>query len=393
MDEFGRLVTLSDLDLDYSALKDTFSDIAELASMIAGTKISLINLVDAYTQWTVSSFGFGGTQMPREDSVCQYTIRGHDALEVKDLTKDPRFQDKFYVREDPNLRYYMGVPLEYEPGNNIGALCVMDSDIKELSEQQIQMLKGLARIAVSRFKLLKLAAEQAGQLNENKTTLRRIAHDIRSPLSGVIGLCDIILQDDASFSPGELLEYVRMINQGAKSTLELADSALRSQLEEETRGTVEGFNLEELARSIETLYQPQAISKEVQLVISGRSEAMTIPIPKNRILQIVGNLISNAIKFTPPKGKVQVYLNLVLEGDKKMLDIQVNDTGIGMSSELLQNLTLKRMESTAGTSGETGYGFGLPLVKRMVDLMEGQIQVTSAPNEGSHFDVRIPCKI
>lgn len=391
MDEFGRLVTLSDLDVDYSGLKDSFSDIAELASTIAGTKVSLINLVDAYTQWTVSSFGFDGTQMPREDSVCQYTIKSQEAFEVKDLSKDIRFQDKSYVREDPKLKYYMGVPIEYEPGYNIGALCVMDAETKELSEQQIQMLKGLARITVTRFKLLKLASEQACRLSENKTTLRRIAHDIRSPLSGVIGLCTMMLQDGASFQQEEIQEYVGMINQGAESTLELADKALRTQLEEETQGVAEGFNLEELARTIEKLYQPQAIVKEVHLEITGRSEAMNIPIPKNRILQIVGNLISNAIKFTPPKGKVLVYLNLVLEGGKKMLDIQVNDTGIGMSSELLQNLIVKRTESTAGTSGETGYGFGLPLVKRMVDLMEGHIRVTSAPNEGSRFDVRIPC--
>lgn len=393
MDEFGRLVALSDLDLNYAELKDTFSDIAELAIQITGAEVSLVNLIDAYTQWSVSGVGIDLDQMPREDSVCQYTIQGKDALEINDLSKDVRFRDKSYVAEDPHLKYYLGVPLEFEPGTNIGALCVLDPRPKKLSDKEFLMLKGLAKIAVHRFKLLKLSSDQNEKLHENRATIRRVAHDIRSPLSGVIGLCNMVLQDFETFQPNEVKEYLSLIHQGAESTLDLADHALRVQLEDETESRTESFTLEDLANSLETLFKPQALSKEVSLSISGRSEILEVPIPKNRILQIAGNLVSNAIKFTPPKGRVDVYLNVMLDGDKKVLDIQVHDTGKGMSPELIKSLNHDRTESTVGTSGETGYGFGLPLVKRMLGLMEGHLSVSSSPDTGSRFEVRIPCKI
>ncbi len=74
--EADRLLELSSYDLDYSDMKDRFSDLTRLAAKIAGVPISLINLIDSYTQWTIADFGLDIEQMPREKSVCQYTISG-----------------------------------------------------------------------------------------------------------------------------------------------------------------------------------------------------------------------------------------------------------------------------------------------------------------------------
>lgn len=72
--EMERLLALTDFDLDYSNLQENFKDLTKLAAKVSGTDISLVNLIDSYTQWTVSSHGLLLEQMPREESVCQYTI-------------------------------------------------------------------------------------------------------------------------------------------------------------------------------------------------------------------------------------------------------------------------------------------------------------------------------
>jgi hypothetical protein len=70
----NRLMALSEFDLDYLDLEASFADLTKLAAKVAGTSISLINLIDSFTQWSAFSFGLDIKQMPREDSVCQYTI-------------------------------------------------------------------------------------------------------------------------------------------------------------------------------------------------------------------------------------------------------------------------------------------------------------------------------
>lgn len=134
--EDERVWALTELDIDYSDTSDLLKDLVELAAKIAGTKISLINLIDTYTQWTVANFGLPIDQIKREDSVCQYTITQDGSFEVKSLSADERFKDKFYVVDDPNLEYYFGIPLATQDGLNLGALCVLDTSVKTLSPEK-----------------------------------------------------------------------------------------------------------------------------------------------------------------------------------------------------------------------------------------------------------------
>src|SRR5580698_3841860 len=101
--EMDRILSLSEFDIDFSAHQDNFKDLAKLAAKVAGTEISLVNLIDTFTQWTISNHGLNMDQMPREDSVCQYTILNGEYFEVENLAADTRFKDKFYVTDDPNL--------------------------------------------------------------------------------------------------------------------------------------------------------------------------------------------------------------------------------------------------------------------------------------------------
>lgn len=393
--EFDRLLQLSDFDFDYTDLDKQFKDLTKLAAKVAGTEISLINLIDSFTQWSVSAHGFPTMQMPREDSVCQYTIMGNENFEIKDLSKDERFLDKFFVKDDPNLRYYFGVPLPTPEGNNLGALCVLDTEVKSLSQEKVELLQIIADEIVNRFKILKAVQDLKGKMNEIKENQKKVAHDIRGPIGGIIGLAKVIQDQGNQNQLEEVLEFINLIQRSGSSVLELADEILSQDYPKVDTQKVQinhavEFSLETLKEKLLDMYSVQAVQKDVKFTVTNNDGKDHVPFPKNKLLQIVGNLVSNAIKFTPDKGAVSVALDLQENETHKELIIIVEDTGVGMSVEKINEVLHGNANSTLGTGGEKGFGFGLALVKHLIDKIKGTISIDSFQNGGTKFIVKLP---
>ncbi|WP_163378763.1 sensor histidine kinase [Cyclobacterium sp. SYSU L10401] len=115
-----------------------------------------------------------------------------------------------------------------------------------------------------------------------------------------------------------------------------------------------------------------------------------MPFPKAKLLQILGNLISNAIKFTPAGGQVVVNLNLIERSQYRKLVVKVTDTGAGMTERQIEDIMKGEGNTTAGSAGEKGYGFGLPLVKHLIDGMRGSLKIDSKIGEYASFEVSLP---
>jgi GAF domain-containing protein len=179
--EMDRLISLSEVDVDYLTSENSFQDLAKLAARVAGTSLSMVNFIDAYTQWTVSNYGFEIDQMPREESVCQFTIMQPESFEVKDLHADERFKDKPYVTGTSNLGYYFGIPLKSD-GYNIGALCVLDQELRELSAEKVELLKIIGDEIVNRLKAFRVIKMLKGNLTEAKEAQKKVAHDIKAEI-------------------------------------------------------------------------------------------------------------------------------------------------------------------------------------------------------------------
>jgi transcriptional regulator with GAF, ATPase, and Fis domain len=227
--EMERIINLSEFDLDFSDFENTFKDLASLAAEITGTRISLVNLIDSYTQWTIANHGLESQSMPREESVCQYTIMGNDAFEVNDLSEDDRFKDMEYVKGNPNLRYYLGVPLTTREGHQIGALCVLDIKKKQIEPEKIAFLTIIAREIVGRLqtmRTMKMLRKQAELATEMK---KKIVHDIRGPIGGIMGLSQLIKDQGEDNTIEEVLEFATLIHQSASSLLDLASEILDSE--------------------------------------------------------------------------------------------------------------------------------------------------------------------
>jgi len=385
--EFETVLNLSDFNFGNSNFQDNFKDLTKLAASVAGTPISLVNLIDSFTQWTISNHGYEIEQMPREDSICQYTIASNEtSFQVQDLSKDDRFKDKKYVKDDPKLRYYFGIPLQSD-GRNIGALCVLDKNVRTLTPEKEELLRIIAAEIVNRLKAYQVIESLNNKVKEVEATQNKIVHDIRGPLGGIIGLTEIISEQGKENKLDEVLEFIHIIHKSGKSILDLADEILSS--EKMNSNLVNGNELELISfrDNLEKLFLPQAKSKNILLEIKIDPKSEGIPFPKNKLLQISGNLISNAIKFTPAEGKVTVELTLTLSSTDKVLKILVADTGEGMSAEKIETIMKGTASTEEGTDGEKGFGFGMQLVKHLIESLNGELNIRSSEGEGTMFEV------
>jgi signal transduction histidine kinase len=393
-DELDRIEVLSSYDLDYSDHQNTFKDLAKLAAKVTGTQISLVNLIDSLTQWTISSYGLSIDQMRREDSVCQYTIMEADHFEVSDLTADDRFKDKFYVIGEPNVTYYYGIPLKSTNGLSIGALCVMDPNQVVLNPEQTELMRIIADEIVSRIQACKGMDDLKAQLFEATQNQKRIAHDIRGPLGGIMGLAQIITGQGEASQIDQVLEFADIIEKSSRSILDLAEEILDAQGPKASHSTDRSsFNLNIFGDKIEQLYGPQAKHKNIRFEVRVCQYTNTLLFSRSKLLQIAGNLISNAMKFTPEHGKVTADLSLKPSEGDYTLNLIIADSGVGMDEATIDCILNGRLLSTEGTDGEVGYGFGLGLVRQLVDRLHGHITITSLPGAGTTFEVSLPQKV
>lgn len=387
--EMDRILSLYEFDIDFSNLENTFKDLTYLAAKISGTTISVVNLIDSYTQWSIASFGLDADQTPREDSVCQYTILEKDHFEVEDLSTDSRFQDKAFVDKPLNLRYYFGVPLKTKTGHNIGSLCVLDKDLKKLSPEKIELLKIIANEIITRLNTIKVVQDLKNKLFTEKETSKKVAHDIRGPLAGIIGISEIIKDQAEDNKINDVLELVGLIHRSGRSILDLADEIL-SENRVTKPANADDFTLVILKEKLVKLYTPQAKYKNINYVVNINEINENIPFAKNKVLQIAGNLISNAIKFTSENGNVIVDLDLKLVKDELALTMSVTDTGVGISDQTIATILHGGIKSSDGTGGEKGYGFGLTMIKHLIDGLKGNMEITSIEGQGTRFEVRLP---
>ncbi len=388
--ENERVLALLSFDLDYSALEDDFETLVSLAAQVTGTEISLLNLIDMYTQWTVSGHGFPTGQTPRENSICRYTILQDDHFEVKDLQQDERFCKLPGIQDGPMLRYYMGVPLRTPAGHHIGALCVMDSNVKYLTQDQMAVLHNIASEIVKRLLLHKKIQDMRQELADARSLNKRVAHDIRGPIGGIVGLAQMLIRKQGNGNPEEVVKMIRMIEKSATSVLGMADEIMQEKYSKTAAAPEDGLTLPGFKNKLEEIFEPQAIDKGIDFSVSINEDKAHIIFAKNKLLQVAVNLISNALKFTPPLGQVSVDLDLTFSQNHRVLYLKVSDTGIGLAPDQLQAILSGSTASTSGTSGEMGYGMGLQLVRQLLSSLNGSLQVESIPGMGTSFELHIP---
>ena len=153
VNETERLEALHSYQVLDTDPEQALNDLVQLSAFICGTPISLISLIDDERQWFKARTGTDVLQTPREYSFCQYAMRANDVYEVPDMAADARFANNPLVTGDPHIRFYAGAPLLTPEGQPLGTLCALDTVPRQLSSDQREALRVLARQVMTHLEL------------------------------------------------------------------------------------------------------------------------------------------------------------------------------------------------------------------------------------------------
>ena len=240
-------------------------------------------------------------------------------------------------------------------------------------------------------------AEQALKKNEAKLKdlnatkdkfFSIIAHDLKNPLNTIVAFSELILNNFNKYEPQKISKFLEAIHQSSQQAYVLLENLLiwaHSQTGI-IRFNPHNLSVNHLISDNINLLINQAIEKNISIVFSLKDDYM-VSADKNMADTILRNLLTNAIKYTPSGGKIDVYTELY----RQQVRIYIKDSGIGMSSKVRNSLFLiDKTVSIPGTANEKGTGLGLILCKDFVEKHGGKIWVESEPEKGSNFVFSLP---
>ena len=242
---------------------------------------------------------------------------------------------------------------------------------------------------------LEKAAIEARMANEAKTRfLFYMSHDIRTPMNAIIGFADLLEKhlDDKK----RVIDYISKIKHSSSFLLSLINYVLEMARIESGKATLktETGDLKNLVNTLNDVFEPSIEEKKLQYTYNLKVENPYVHCDKTKLREILLNVISNSIKYTPEGGSVTV--DITEEGhdaEKKVsfYRFTIEDTGIGMSKEYLPHIFEEfSRENTSTESKVIGTGLGLPIVKSLVDLMGGTIEVSSEVAVGTKTIIILP---
>ncbi len=243
----------------------------------------------------------------------------------------------------------------------------------------------------SRTKELESALHFANEGNRAKSDFLAImSHEVRTPLNGIIGFSELL--GTYTFKK-EIAETIHYLNTSAQSLMALLNEILDFSKLDANKVEIEykEFDLTSLANSIVEAITPLAAKKGVIVTLEIEKEAQGIYLgDAMRIRQVLGNMVSNAVKFTE-KGQVSIGIKRLIVHSDTMLRFSINDTGIGINPEHLKNIFTPFIQADSSiTRRYGGTGLGLAICKQLIELMQGQYGVNSVVDEGSCFWFSIP---
>ncbi|MBI3586766.1 MAG: PAS domain S-box protein [Ignavibacteriales bacterium] len=237
---------------------------------------------------------------------------------------------------------------------------------------------------------LKASEETLKSLNVQKNKLFSVlSHDLRSPLTSILGFCDILLNEGEHLQPEEHKEFMNYIKASAKQQLALVNKLLDwSRLEtNRIKLDIKEIDLYDAVQSGIIALAGTAKQKEIELSMNLPTN-MNVSGDAQLLQQVFMNLISNSLKFTPNQGNISIRL---AQESKDFWAIDVCDTGVGIpASDLPKMFKAEEMYTRPGLAGEQGTGLGLPICYEIVQKHGGNIEVKSEEGKGTTFTVTFP---
>jgi PAS domain S-box-containing protein len=290
-----------------------------------------------------------------------------------------------YDRPDGTRRWFLAASTPERRGETVlfnGML--LDITPQKEAQQALRETKERAEQARKEAESARQEAERASRLKS--AFLANMSHEIRTPLTSIIGFAGVI-GEEAESSRAPTPRFARLIEQNGRALLDTINTVLNfSKLEAgEMNLTVEPVNVASVVDEEMRRLRRRAEEKEIDLQVE--SDTVRVNTSRAGIEIVLRNLVSNAIKYTEAGGQVQVR---VRQGDGEVR-LEVEDTGIGMAPDAVDGLFEAFRQESEGKNREfEGTGLGLSVVRKIVDQMDGTIDVATEKGEGTCFTVRVP---
>ncbi len=386
-DEQHRLNALHKYDVLDTESERRFDELTELVAEICQMPIALISLVDSDRQWFKSKVGLDACETSRDVAFCAHAILQDEVFEVPDATQDDRFMDNPLVTGPPNIRAYAGMPLVNSDGYKLGTLCVISDVPKCLSPWQRKALSTLGHQVVMQLEL-RSKIKTVEKISQAKGDfLSNMSHELRTPLNAIIGFSSVLSEAAIKETlPEQFQQHISDIQFSANQLISVINSVL--DIEKIEAGKMElqleSVNLTALLESTAAMFANSCNAKNLTMHCDLKEINNSVyDCDKTKFVQIVTNLISNAVKFSKTGGCVLVKASKTKDG----VTITIKDDGIGISDEE-QKLLFNKFQQVG--SKKNGTGLGLCITKQLVELMNGSILISSQIGKGTEFTIVLP---
>ena len=318
--------------------------------------------------------------VPKE-SLAGWVALNREAVIVEDVSKDQRWFKNVAQKIDFFTKSIIAVPMITQ-NKLIGVLEVLnkfEGVFGQDDERYLSILASQAAVAINNTRLF----QQSDLISE-------LVHEIRTPLGSISTVAYLLQRDD--LPPDQRAKLVKTIQQETQRLHQMASNFLDIARLESGRiyFRAEPILLPALIKSCIEVLQPMAEEKNMVIEHHVESSNLTIEADKEKITQVLTNLLSNAIKYNHLDGKVVIS---AFQSDEGMVQIDISDTGIGMSPDDLSHLFERFFRATQAMGIAEGTGLGLSICKQIVEAHGGTIKATSELGEGTTFSIRLPVEL
>lgn len=355
-----------------------FDCITRLAASILGTPIAAISLVDEQRQWFKSTVGLGDARETNRDvAFCAHAILGNDVFVVPDARKNPTFSDNPLVTGELGIRFYAGAPLATRDGINLGSVCIIDQKPRDPTPEQLALLKDLSVLVIDELEL-RLAGrtaledlDQQKRIDALKTAfVSDVSHELRTPLTSIVGSLGLLSSGAMGDIPEQGLRILEIAERNSQLLLQLINDLLDIATLEAGEAKYD-FRPVDLKVAIgEALENLGSYGEGRKIVLTFKPDsAAVVQADTRRMTQVINNLVSNAVKFSPDGGEVVITLG----ARAGRAEVSVIDQGAGIPEAIRPRIFQKFVQGKAGNQKTAGTGLGLSIAKVIVEGHGGQI--------------------
>jgi signal transduction histidine kinase/HAMP domain-containing protein len=384
-------------------IQPVLETIAENATRVCGSYDAMIRLVEGNLLHVVAHHGPvppGVMDRPIDRASANgRAVIDRQIIHIDDLRalSETEFPGARADQERLGLRTLLIVPLMRE-GSAIGSISIRRTEVRPFSEKEIALLKTFADqavIAIENVRLFHEIEEKNQQLeaaNKHKSDfLARVSHDLRTPLNAIMGFTRIVLRRLEGHIPDLQKANLQKVLISAEHLLGLINTLL--DLAKIDAGKMEAvaetFRVEDVINMTTATVEPLLKDGRVRIVRDIPADLPPLKTDRDKLKQILFNLLSNAAKFTE-QGEIKVSA----ARENGNLKLAVADSGIGMTPAALEHIFEEFQQAEKTTASKYGgTGLGLAIVKKFVNLMGGDIVVESEVGQGSKFTITLPMEL